>query len=413
MKSLQLDLRIPRYLFSKAVGRWWPTVYAGPLGCLRYHSDAPEPELPGPDWVKLRTVIGGVCGSDVGGVTFRHRWDTCYTRFTSFPMAMGHENVCRVAETGPDVAGFEAGQRVMIDPILGCAPRGIDPPCRNCREGHPSTCEHFLDGPLKGTTIGNNRVTGGSWSEFFVAHKSQVHPVDDRLTDEQAVLLDPFSSAVHAVLRTGLPGDDDTVLVLGGGCMGLCTVAALRGLGFTGRLVVVGRHGKQVELADRFGADLVLTERGGRLWKRLASELDARLLRSTFGFNRYLVGGAGFTYDTVCSSETMELALKCTRGQGTIGVVGMGYPRGFDFMPVWFKELTIKGCLSTGRERWRGREVDTTDIAQELVTSGKVDITAMITHRHPIENYRQALRECIQRGRSGQVKTVFVFGDRR
>src|SRR5262249_7163788 len=149
-------------------------------------------------WVRVRTRLGGICGSDLAIVTLRASPAT--SPFSSFPFVLGHENVGIVEETGAAARGVQRGERVVVNPLLACAARGIEPPCRQCPAGHPSRCEGFTDGALaRGMMIGTTRGLGGSWGERFVAHDSQVHRVPDGVSDEEAVLVEPFACAVHAV----------------------------------------------------------------------------------------------------------------------------------------------------------------------------------------------------------------------
>src|SRR5690606_41134009 len=104
------------------------------------------------------------------------------------------------------------------------AVRGFGQPCANCRAGLPNRCLRFAEGALApGLLLGSCRDTGGSWGEVFVAHRSQVIPVPDHVSDENAVLAEPFGCALHAVDVAG-PPHGRTVLVIGGGVIGLCTI---------------------------------------------------------------------------------------------------------------------------------------------------------------------------------------------
>ena len=107
--------------------------------------------------------------------------------FSSFPAILGHEVVAVVAEAGAE-AGVTAGQRVVLDPIISCAVRGLEP-CPGCRDGTPALCRRAAEGDLSpGMLIGFCRDLPGGWSEGMLAHASQLHPVPERLSDEAAAL---------------------------------------------------------------------------------------------------------------------------------------------------------------------------------------------------------------------------------
>ncbi|MEK7824503.1 MAG: alcohol dehydrogenase catalytic domain-containing protein, partial [Candidatus Eisenbacteria bacterium] len=217
MKAIAFAAPVSTYLVTLAAGTLSRRLLVGPHACTRY-GDVDEPRLPGDRWVRVRTRLGGICGSDLAVVTLRASPAT--SPFSSFPFVLGHENVGTIEEVGAAVRGFTRGERVVVNPLLSCGPRGIEPPCGHCRAGQPSRCEHFTDGTLPpGMLIGTTRGLGGSWGECFVAHETQVVRVPDHVTDEAAVLVEPFACAVHAV-RAGVPASGERVLVVGAGSIG-------------------------------------------------------------------------------------------------------------------------------------------------------------------------------------------------
>ena len=160
------------------------------------------PALPGPRWVRLRTILGGICGTDFSSIMQRGHPASILQAFSSLPAMLGHENVSVVDEVGPQVTGWRPGDRVVVEPSLSCVPRGIEPVCRHCAAGRFTLCDNFRTGPLPvGSMIGWNCFTGGSWGPYFVAHESQLYRVPDEIDDETAVLVDPIAGALHAVLR--------------------------------------------------------------------------------------------------------------------------------------------------------------------------------------------------------------------
>ena len=89
------------------------------------------PAMPGGDWVRCRTLLGGICGSDLAVIAQRQPPDSFLQSFTTLPAVMGHENVAVVEEVGPGVDVEWLGKRVCVDPALSCKARGIEPPCRD------------------------------------------------------------------------------------------------------------------------------------------------------------------------------------------------------------------------------------------------------------------------------------------
>jgi len=145
---------------------------------------------------------GGICGSDLGIVSLEA--SPSASPFSSFPSSWGTRTWAD-AELGRGVRGFTTGERVTVNPLLCCEPRGLTPRARR-RRGTPLAL-HAVHGrgAAPGMLIGTTRGIGGSWGEEFVAHASQLVRVRDTMSDAEAVLTEPFACCVHAA-RNALPG---------------------------------------------------------------------------------------------------------------------------------------------------------------------------------------------------------------
>jgi L-iditol 2-dehydrogenase len=418
LRALQFDYGIFRYSlerlppavgwmgwrFARAVGRLLPAVYwSGGLRCLRYR-ELPEPSLPAPDWVRVQVRYGGICGSDMDAITFRSSPST--SAYTSFPFTMGHENVGTIAERGPAVEGFAVGERVVVEPVLGCVVRGFDDLCPACAGGNSAICQRRAEGTIAaGLLTGLCASTGGSWSPSFVAHQSQLLRVPNGVSDENAVLSEPFAAALHTVLRN-LPSEGSTALVLGAGVMGLCVVAALRALGHASRIVVTAKHSFQSELARRYGADEVVRPGADEaLTRALSASLHFPLLGKPL-----VCGGAEVVYECVGSDASLETATRFTREGGTAVLLGLAaVPEGIDWAPIFLKEIALRSSYVYGLETWQGRRVRTMQLALDLMAEGKVDLAPLVTHRFRLEDYRRALGMVTRKSRHRLVKAVFTF----
>src|SRR5207253_3703767 len=213
VKALRFSRSVPRFAAARVAGSVTPGGGArvGPLALV----EAPDPTEPGLGWQRVRPILAGICGSDLATVAGRS--SRYFEPIVSFPFVPGHEIVGMT----------EDGARVVVEPVLGCAARDIVPPCPACAGGSTGRCEHLTLGHLKpGLQTGYCADTGGGWSTALVAHESQLHPVPERMSDEDAVMVEPAACAVHAAYAEALPGD--LVVVLGAGTLGLCVVAALR-----------------------------------------------------------------------------------------------------------------------------------------------------------------------------------------
>lgn len=406
MKALQLIESIPRYLLTKAVGAVYPPVFWTPLAMLQYR-EVPEPALPGPQWVKIKTRYGGICGSDMNTIFLKD--SPALSAFVSFPLILGHENEGIIAEVGRQVGGFAPGDRVVAEPLLPCATRGIEEPCEFCQRGEFSLCQNFAEGDLSpGFGIGTCRNTGGSWGPYFVAHQSQLFHVPENVSDENALMVEPFSVALHAVMRN-FPDDDDTVLVIGAGVVGLCTVAALRMLGSGARVIVVAKYPFQGEMAQRFGTDEVIYLQEGDYFQAVAEATGGKLYKPVLG-KRVLVGGADIVCECVGSARSIDDSLRLARSGGTVVLVGLAaIPKRVDWAPIWLNELTVKGSFWCSMETVQVRRVRTFQLALEWMTEGKLDLTPMVTHRFRLDDYKRALAITADKDQHRVVKSVFVF----
>lgn len=382
--------------------------YWGRASGLRL-AEVPVPELPGDDWVRCRTLLGGICGSDLAMLLLRHPPDSILQAFSSMPLVPGHENVAEVAACGAGADPSWLGRRVCVEPTLGCAARGIDPPCPSCAAGQFNVCENFAPPPgadvlPAGTSTGYNARTGGSWGESFVAHVSQLVPVPETLADEQAILTDPLACSLHAVLRSRWQ-EARLVCVYGGGVLGLGIVAALRAVGYAGRIELLARHPFQRERAVALGADEAV-DTGADVLTAAARRVGGRIVKARFGA-RMLLGGYDVVYECVGAPGTLSDALKLARAAGQVVLVGTAGPGRIDPTPVWFQEVDLVGAYGRQVERWQGRDVGTYALVHELLAAGALRADGLLTHTFPLDRYPQAFEAAVGRRRSGAIKVAF------
>jgi len=186
-------------------------------------TDVPVPDLPNENWAVIKSKIAGICGSDLGFLQGKPM--PAAEPYFKLPIIPGHELFGEVAALGKKVRGLHVGQRVSIDPTLGCRERGFKTLCPQCRHGNPGICEHLAEGNLSpGLLIGTCRDTGGGWGEFFVAPSHRLFPLPDKISDDEASLLEPFSVCLRAVLNNP-PQKKEQVVVIGAGLAGPVDVA--------------------------------------------------------------------------------------------------------------------------------------------------------------------------------------------
>lgn len=429
MRALLFERNVARFAASRLASSLGSGRGAG-IGPLRL-VDTEAPALPGPGWLRVRPLLSGICGSDLA--TLDGRSSRYFEHLVSFPFVPGHEVVGVVEADAPATEGRPtggpptegppagrpatdgpapaAGDRVVIEPVLGCAARGIDPPCPACASGHTGDCQQVAFGHLRpGLQTGYCADTGGGWSAAgLVAHRSQLHRVPDALDDEAAVMVEPVACATHAALGAGAR-EGETVAVLGAGTLGLAFTAAFSHLTGSGRLpapaaVLVGaRYAHQRRLAAELGAtDAVSPDQLARAVRRRSRSLA---LGGPVTGGQPLTGGADVVVDCVGSSGSIAQCLEMVRPRGRVVLVGMPGRVHVDLAPLWHREVTLAGTYAYGTERLAGGEaVRTFDVAMEVVAARRLG--RLVSATYPIERFEEAVAHAGAAGRRGAVKVAF------
>ncbi len=379
MRALQFRRSLPKYGAAKVAGGVLPGLGAR-VGPLRL-TDIDEPSLPGPDWQRIRPRLAGICGSDLS--TIDGKSSRYFEPIVSFPFVPGHEVV----------ADSDLG-RVVVEPVLSCAPRGIDPVCSFCAAGLTGSCQNITLGRIEpGLQSGFCTDTGGGWSTAMVAHESQLHVVPGDMSDEAAVMVEPAACAIHAARR---PDADQpaTVVVLGAGTVGLCTIAAVRRHLRPGTLVASAKHPEQRKLALQLGADVVVE--------------PGEVRRAVRRISRSPMVGAGVgegvevVFDCVGSEASVDDALAIVRPREQVVLVGMAGRVTVDMTSLWHKEVRLVGAYTYGRESNGER---TFDMAFDLVRDA--DLGRLVSATYTLDRYREAIDHAANAGSRGAVKVVF------
>lgn len=410
MRALVCDVSIPKQIVSAVLGRVSRRFYFGPFSTTTLR-DIPEPQPPAPDWLVIRTRLCGICGSDYKQLFLNGAMDNPMTAIISFPQVLGHEVVGTIERVGPSVRNRRVGERVVLNPWLSCGPRGVDPPCPECRDGQYSICRNFARGAIPpGIHTGNSSAATGGFAPLVPAHESMCIPIPEGVSDEQAVLADPFSVSLHGILKHP-PKPGQTALVYGCGTLGLLAIAILRSLYPETRVLAVARFAHQRRLAEQFGASVVLPHEPVKdLVMRVGAETQAQVLTPWYGLPWLYGGGVDVIYDTVGYPETVEVGIRIAAARGAVVVTGVEMPRRFEWTPLYFKEIAIIGSNAFGVEEFEGVRRHSMEIYLDLVRRGRVDVTPLITHRFLLDDYIDAFLACGDQAASGAVKVLFTYG---
>lgn len=320
----------------------------------------PVPE-PGPGEVLLRTVVAGVCGTDL------HLHDGEFG--PAYPLTPGHEIVGEVVALGPGVADVSLGRRVTLDNTASCGH------CVECRRARPAYCRHL---------VAQGVNAPGGFAEYVLTDANRCFDVDD-LDPEVAVLTEPTACVVHGLDMLALrPGSD--VLLFGAGPTGLVLTQLLRATGARS-LTVAAPSAHKLALALAGGADRTV------LVDRHDSAATTEELRSLSP------DGFDVVIDATGALGVLRQTISLTRTGGTVFVYGMTAESASWEVPpyeIFRRELRIQGSFA---------QQFSFDRALASLRSGRVDTTGMITHRFSLDHYADALAAVAD---STCVKAVIV-----
>ena len=371
-----------------------------------------RPALYRDDWAVAKTRLTGICGSDAKMVfmDFGDDYDdSALSGHFTFPTVFGHEVVADVAEVGPAVAGLEVGQRVVLNPWLSCGPRGVNPPCDACQNGDYSLCWNFTRGPIAaGIHTGTSKDAPGGFAEYLPAHESMLIPVPNGVSDEVAVLADPFAVSLHSVTRHP-PPPGGKAFVYGGGALGTSVTAIIRALHPDVEVMVAARWPAQAALARRLGATVVDPFPVEQLLEEAATWSGGVLQRDGAGLPMAHPGGIDVVYDTVGTAQTAEVGVRLLKARGTRVKSGVHAPERWEWSPLYFKEISWVGSNAFGVEEVDGVRMHGIAHYLRLADEGRIDLTGMLTHVFRLEQWREAFVALATQGESGAIKVAFDF----
>ncbi len=323
----------------------------------------PDP-TPEAEQVLVQVEAAGICGSDLHG--YHHQPDKPLS-----PRIGGHELAGQIVDIGKDVAEHKTGERVAIEPIS---------PCNNCPEcynGYYNICT-------------NLRHAGGGFAEFMVARTSNAYPLPDSVSAEGGALAEVYAVAVHAVNRaTVSPGD--RVAIIGSGPVGL-TIAQVADIAGATSIATLGKPDVPIQIAqDAVGAVPINVDK-----------TDAVEAIMDWSNGR----GADVVFEAVGGkANTLEQATQIAAKRGRVCMVGgHGAPLTFSERFARSRELTIIWSFCYGR---RGGKTEF-QIAIDLLATGKLDPSPLVTHRFNLDEITRAFAVAAGRDEHGSVKVLVM-----
>jgi threonine 3-dehydrogenase len=310
--------------------------------------EVPIPE-PGLNDVIVKVKKSSICGTDL----HIYKWDDWAAKTIKTPMIIGHEYMGYIDRMGAGVTNLKTGDRVTGEGHLACGH------CRNCRRGKEHVCEN---------SIGIGVHTDGSFAEYVKIPAANVVPLDERIPDDWAAIMDPFGNAAHTALSFPLLGED--VLITGTGLIGSMAVAIARYAG--ARFIVASDLSDfRLDIAKKMGASLTINPSRGEKISDAVRQLGMR------GFDVGLeMSGSPRAF--------IEMISNMYNGSN-ISLLGL-LPS--DFRIPWdeiiFKAITLKGIY--GREMWE------TWYKMEQMIIGGINLDPVITHHFHIDDFLKGFR---------------------
>ncbi len=320
----------------------------------------PVPE-PGPGEVRLRVETCGICGSDIHACYGEHP-------FIDLPVQPGHEFAGVIDRLGPDVTGWEVGQRVTAEPSLVCGA------CEHCQRGQYHICSHL-------------RVLGcqadGALAEYLVVPAHKLVALPDDMTFEQGSLVEPLAVGVH-VVQLAPATRESRVVILGAGTIGLMCLLAARASGVTA-----------ITMTDRVESKLALA-------RDLGAQHTVNVERATLAEFARATYGTALAFDValecVGHAHTVRDGIATLKKGGTMIVAGV-FPREVPVQMglVQDRELALRGSLMY--------RMDDFTYARDLIASGRAPVLRLVSSRWPLEQIKEALA-AIDAAPAHNVKTM-------
>lgn len=311
--------------------------------------DKPVPRIQDARDAIVRITLSSICTSDL------------HIKHGSVPRAvpgitLGHEMVGVVEEVGAEVRTVRPGDRVTVNVETFCGE------CFFCRKGFVNNCED----PNGGWALGC-RIDGGQTERVRVPYADQgLNRIPDGVTDEQALFVGDILATGFWAARISEITPDDTVLLIGAGPTGICTLLCAR-LKHPRRLIVCEKSVERIRFVQEHYPDVLVT----------TPDQCADFVRRNSEH-----GGADVVIEVAGAPDTFRLAWECARPNAIVTIVALyDQPQVLPLPEMYGKNLTFK----TGG-------VDGCDCAEilRLIADGQIDTTPLITHRFPLRDIEKA-----------------------
>ncbi len=329
--------------------------------------DWPDPMIQEDHDVKIKLERVGVCGSDI----HYYRTGKIGSQVVEFPFPVGHESGGTVVEIGKQVTRVRPGDRIAIEPAISCGE------CDQCLAGRPNTCRNtrFLGCPGQ---------VEGCLTEYVVMPEENCFPIPDSMSFDEAAISEPLAIGLYAVKQSGLD-ENSKIGILGFGPIGMSVMLSALAFGV-----------KNIYVTDKIGKRLDVARKSGALWTgNPDKENVAQKINQIEAFQLDVV------FDCCGEQDAIDDALKIVKPGGKIMLIGIPERQHlcFDMDFMRRKEITL---INVRRQRFCVQE------ALDLMASGRVDISAMATHRFSFGDTKKAF-DLVDTYQDGVMKAMIQF----
>lgn len=329
--------------------------------------DAPDPRI-GPDEVLIATRHAGICGTDL------HIYRGEFHSRVAYPAIPGHEFGGIVEEVGKNVKGFQAGDRVVVDPILSCHS------CPACLLGHLNACRTLK---LLGIDL------DGGFGQYVAAPANRVYRLPDSIPMPFAPMVEMYGLG-HHVLQRGQVQPGETVAILGAGKLGLSVLDVLCHSASTAMTIVTDLQPFRLETARQLGADYAINV--------TQEDPVERVMEITQGVGVDCVIEAVGHYHIVEGQEApLAQAVHMIRTGGRIVTAGLGE----QLSAVHFKTLVLKEAKIIASRVTLGEFPR----AMRLMANGLLHPELLVTHQLAMRDVTTAF-EKVDREDPSTLKVV-------
>lgn len=305
--------------------------------------DMEKPVISENNNVLVKMKAAGICGSDVG---IYHGTNAAAT----YPRVIGHEMVGEVVEVTPEVKRVKVGDRVIIDQVVNCGT------CYACRKGRGNVCGSLQ---VRGVHI------DGGYREYIAVPEKDCYLLPDKLSYEEAVMIEPTTIAIQSCSRAELC-KEDTLLLLGYGALGstIFKIAKLSGA----TIIVADVIEDKLEEALKNGADFTIN--------LLKEDIVEKSKEYTDGY------GPTVSIDAACTKDSLLTLLKVTGNAGRVITMGFSVaPTEINQFLITSKELDVKGSRLQNKKFQQ---------AIDYIEEEKISLSGTVSHTFPFLEAQKA-----------------------